>query len=138
MSCQVTADTSGLVSTPFGSGAPGGRVFGSLKLKAICEEQRAQPQIRLDEKDRGLMAWALHKLGGGKTYKRPEVTDSSGNETGFVTIESVWRVDPATIGVELNITTGANGAQTFDLDYKCRCQPNGNWTRGSVTVSFGI
>lgn len=138
MSCQVTADTSGLVSSPFGSGAPGGRVFGSLRLKATCDEERAQPQLRLDEKDRGFFASLLRKLGGPKTYKQPEVTDSTGAESGFVTIESVWRVDPATVGVQLNITTSANGAQTFELDYKCRCQPGANWTRGSISVSFSV
>lgn len=138
MSCQVTADTSGLVSTPFGSGAPGGRVFGSLRLKASCEEKRAKPELQLDEDDNGFLAMLIEKLGGPKTYLRPRVTDKSGADSGFVTIESVWRVDAATVGVQLNIVTSSKGAQSFELDYLCRCQPNANWSRGAVTVSFGV
>lgn len=139
MTCQVTVDTTGLTSTPFGSGAPGGRVFGSLRLKASCEDAKAQAELQLDESDTGIVASIVKWLGGAKLYNKPEVVDSTGAESGSVTIESVWRIDAAAVGVQLNISTSSNGAQTFDLDYKCRCQPpGGNWTRGSATVSFSV
>ena len=137
MTCQVIADTTGIVSTPFGSGAPGGRVFGSLRLKASCE--KAQAELQLDETDTGIFAAFLKWIGGPKTYNKPEVTDSTGNESGFVTIESVWRIDDDTVGIQLNVTTSSNGSQSFELDYKCRClPPGGNWAKGSATVQFSV
>lgn len=136
MACQVTVDTSGLTSTPFGSGAPGGRVFGSLRLKATCE--RGTPELQLDETDDGIVAGIIRWLGGPKTYNKPDVFDPAGNEVGFVTIESTWRTGADGVGVQLNISTTFSGAQSFSLDYKCRCSSTANWTKGAAAVSFSV
>ena len=141
--CKVTADTTGLTYNPYSritgdATRTGGRVHGSIRLKVTCDDvERPQPELKLDEEDHGLAAWVWESLGADTIYNKPDVTNTAG-KTGFVTIEEAWKSGDDQVGLMVNIVTDSNGTQSFDLNYKCRCQPGGNWERKSVTVSLSM
>jgi hypothetical protein len=141
--CNVTVDTTGLVYNPMSratgdASLTGGDVNGSIRLTATCEEEeRAEPELKLDEEDHGAIAWFLESLGAKTIYNRPEVKNAAG-KTGSVIITSVWKNGDAGVGLMVNIHTDSSGNQSFDLNYKCRCQPDGDWERKSVTVSLSM
>lgn len=133
MSCDASVSRDALTPSPFQrQGATGGRVFGSVRITATCEDERVNPQLISDEPTSWWWKWLADKT----VYTRNPPVLKEGEEVGSVTIESIWRADADTIGVQLNATTEAYGQQSFCIKVMCRCREGDSWTERCVDVSF--
>jgi len=135
MSCTIKSTPN---LTPWITGTqPGGRLYGTVRFNAICNEDGAKPECELDE-DVGLVARLFSKILDRQIFDRsPPITDASGKTTGSVTIEDAGKEGQVVV-VNVNLSTNANGKQTFEIKLKCRCKNTEAWTRLSVPVSFTL
>jgi hypothetical protein len=133
MPCKVTGT---LTQSAFRFQAPvkGGKIFGNVVFTATCDDERSKPELRIDE-DLSILSYFLDK----DIYSRsPRVLDNAGKKQGNAVIEATGQNNPRSVSVTFNLTTSANGKQTFDIKLKCRCNRNDNWTPVSVDVSVNI
>src|SRR5437868_14785084 len=135
MACTITAKVTPSVF-PNNPPAKGGRVYGPVQFSASCREELAKPEVQFDEEQSWRDRLASWLLGRAVYSVRPDVVDATGAKHGFATIEGVAQVNANLVEVSFNVSSDADGAQSFKLKLKCRCKPTEAWTQQSVTVSF--
>lgn len=138
MACNITVADNSLVNWPFAPqqpNRPGGRAFGSVRFTATCDDERSAAEVQLNEDISSVWTY----LSGSTVYSRhPPVKSATGGVTGFVVIEDARQEGPNSVLVQLNLTTRADGAQTFDIKLKCRCNPTSAWSEMAVSVPISI
>lgn len=139
MACHVdyTLDATARPYARLRPGVPGGRLSGTVTLTARCDDERRAPELVNDHALRSWFDAFVAKFVPGYQFQgfAPHL-DAGFEEIGFATVLKLWRLGPATLAYEFDLSTPVDGPQRFLLKVACRCLPTDAFDNRIVDVRF--